>query len=368
MKAIHQYIKIYGRYYCIKQNILILSWYLYRYNKLIQFRGSHYRRKWISIVKKFCIYYLRPRHVESKLEMPIFGNLCLPVHRGFKVFNFKKKNVTKNFSPNTDLTLVKREIEGVRKASLLNFSPKILRWNIKEKWYTEEFIVGKFYYSYKKNNTKFLLEIYQQEIEPCIIQMILLQAPVLTPLRKYVEEIITRIKNKVFYSSKTDRIKYEPIKKFINTVAARLNFEKSCKVYLIFSHGDFSLVNILHAREGIKVIDWESAGLRNPLFDLYNFFFTEQYYQNANINLVTEIGKTISSLRYHLKSKASDLTESIVSSAEIYRWLYYLERIDLLMERKFSNNLLSVILRSINVFSCYEKGYTEPKSFINGAN
>ncbi len=355
MKAIHQYIKIYGRYYCIKQNILILSWYLYRYNKLIQIRGSNYRHKWISIVKKFCICLFRLRQVKSKLEMSIFGNLCLQVHRGFKIFNFKKRKVTKIFSPNTDLTIVKREIEGVRKASLLSFSPKLLRWNTKEKWYTEEFIVGNFFYSYKKNNTKFLLEIYLQEIEPCIIQMILLQAPLRRPLREYVEEIIDRIKNKVFYASKTDKIKYEPIIKFINTIAERLNFEKSIKVLLIFSHGDFSLVNILRAREGIKVIDWESAGLRNPLFDLYNFFFTEKFYQNANINLVTEIGKTISSLRYRLKFKANDLTENIVSSSEIYRLLYYLERIDLLMERKLSNNLISVILRSINVFKCYEK-------------
>ena len=76
--------------------------------------------------------------------------------------------------------------------------------------------------------------------------------------------------------------------RYLNKIGLSLINKEIYKINLVFSHGDYSLVNILRTKNGIKVIDWEGAAFRNPLYDLYNFFFTEIYYKRAKANLVME--------------------------------------------------------------------------------
>ena len=103
------------------------------------------------------------------------------------------------------------------------------------------------------------------------------------------------------------------------------------------------------------VIDWESAGRRSALFDLYNYFFTESYYGRITTDLTSEISEAISSLQSRLTSKAPSIASSLCSLAGVYCRLYTLERVLALLERELSDDLLDVILRSIEVFARYEK-------------
>ena len=75
------------------------------------------------------------------------------------------------------------------------------------------------------------------------------------------------------------------IERFVESVAKRMITKEKTQIDLVCSHGDFSLVNILKSKNGIKVIDWEGLDLRNPLFDFYNYFFTELYYNRPIENL-----------------------------------------------------------------------------------
>lgn len=103
------------------------------------------------------------------------------------------------------------------------------------------------------------------------------------------------------------------------------------------------------------VIDWESAGRRSTLFDLYNYFFTEIYYGRATTNLISEINEAISSLQSRLASKAPDIARTLPPLGQMYRRLYYFERVLMLLERELSGERLDVILRSIQVFNRYEE-------------
>jgi thiamine kinase-like enzyme len=123
---------------------------------------------------------------------------------------------------------------------------------------------------------------------------------------------------------------------------------------LVFSHGDYSLVNILRTKNGIKVIDWEGVAFRNPLYDLHNFFFTELYYKRAKTNLVMEINEAILSMQARFYTKFPDIAKSLELFASTYRRLYYIERVCMLLERELSNQLLNVVIRSIDMFERYE--------------
>ena len=105
----------------------------------------------------------------------------------------------------------------------------------------------------------------------------------------------------------------------------------------------------------MMVIDWESVAYRNILYDLYNYFFTEIYYERVKTNLVPEINHAIWSLQSRLMSQAPDIAKPLISLADCYRRLYYFERIRMLLARELSDKLLNVIVRSIEVFNRYEE-------------
>jgi thiamine kinase-like enzyme len=128
---------------------------------------------------------------------------------------------------------------------------------------------------------------------------------------------------------------------------------------LVFSHGDFSLVNIINTKNGIKVIDWESAGRRSVLFDLHNYFLTEVYYKRATLSIASEIDQAIAMLQARLAPSAPELAKTLPSRVQTYRELYYLERVCTLLDRELNDQRLDVILRSIDVFERYEQAATQ---------
>ncbi|MFH1932394.1 MAG: phosphotransferase [Pseudomonadota bacterium] len=312
----------------------------------------------MNTIKTLVQHQLRLRNNTPVLELPVYGNVCLPVHRGYKVFNFHRKTVVRIFTPDVDQTTVEREIEGVQKASLLDFAPDIRRWNIKERWYEEEFVSGYPCCSTPKSASPMFLRIYYQHVAPRLEKMILLEAPLTTNLIEHVIHTTDILRDSKLSRPELDKTKVNLIRCFVTSMADQINGGKDYPIDLVFSHGDFSLVNILKTKDGIMVIDWEGVGRRNPLFDLYNYFFTELYYRRAEGNLVPEINEAISSLQSHLAPKAPKLAMSLLSLAETYRRLYYVERVRMLLERKPTNKLLNVILRSIDVFNRYEEMVT----------
>lgn len=288
------------------------------------------------------------------LDLSVRGNLCLRVHRGYKVFDFHRKTVTRIISSEVSQSTIINEIEAVRKASQLDFAPNILRWDLKERWYEEDFVSGYPCYSAAESEAGGILKIFHRHIAPCLEQMILLQDPMPTNLMEYIKKAKSIIKDRKLLTPELDVNKVNSISRYVESMVERLSLKKDFQIDLIFSHGDFSLVNILKTKETIKIIDWEGVDRRSALFDLYNYFFTELYYKRAKTSLVAEIKEAISSLQSRLSAKLPELAITLVSLAPIYRELYYLERVCMLLEREPTNKLLEVVLRSIEVFDRYE--------------
>ena len=54
------------------------------------------------------------------------------------------------------------------------------------------------------------------------------------------------------------------------------------------THGDFSEANIVFTKKSLKIIDWEHVSLRNPLYDLAEFWIKRKKYQNEQKYLITK--------------------------------------------------------------------------------
>jgi len=77
-----------------------------------------------------------------------------------------------------------------------------------------------------------------------------------------------RIK-KALFKLKVKDLPKSSIKKFINSGQKKWRFNE---IKLTLSHGDFSEANIVFLKNKVKIIDWEHVALRNPLYDLADFW------------------------------------------------------------------------------------------------
>ncbi len=86
-----RYIKINKEYYQLKQNPLILAWFLILSGSSLQLRFGKKKNPVINCVLKLILHQLRLRKHANAISVSASGNLCLRVHRGFKIFDFRRK-------------------------------------------------------------------------------------------------------------------------------------------------------------------------------------------------------------------------------------------------------------------------------------
>ena len=355
MSAAYSYIKINGLYLQRRQNILWLAWFLFFRSNSLKQRSTFKTRKLLNTLKTFILFRMGLKKLNHIKKFPVNGNLIFKVNGGYRAFNFHHKSVTKIMHRDSRPAKVLAEIEGVQKASNFDFAPKLFEWNTAEHWYEEELIDGVISYSELIAHPDSILKLFDRVIVRCLAEMFSIYSPIPTT----VGEIVARC-NKTWAHDRLNRRCAEPQKldsfyQFIQSIIAKLAARESQAVYLVFSHGDFSLRNMLITQSGLKILDWETTASRSILFDLYNFFLTELYYQRVSTNLVGEIKEAIRSLQAYVIADNSVIANHFVEFAELYRLLYYVERIALLLERGPTDKIFNVIFRSIEVFENFEQ-------------
>ena len=351
----YKYKKLGNHYICMQQNPLLLgSLYLFGYNRLNLNLIGVKRKNILGVLKLFIPFGVKNDKVVS---LPIAGNICIQVHRGYKVFDYTQNTVTKVFSSEIEQSTVEREIRDVKEASKLTYAPRIRRLNLEEKWYMEDFIKGDMGYSTPEAKAGTFFEKYEKVIVQCLEDMLWLQPQTKVSSRNYINEMISSIEKKNLLDTDLDKNKVTEILRYINTLAENLNSRNTKTIYLAFSHGDYSLVNIVQMGKNLGVIDWEGVASRSILFDLYNYFLTELYYGRASKTLGLQVNRAITNLSRMLEKKASYLGREVMTYQELYRKIYYIERLKMLLDREFSNKQLDVAVRSMEVFQSYEQQY-----------
>ncbi len=348
----YTYIPVAGKYYCLQANLNNLAWIF-----IIKFRKLHLnslglkRGQLPRILKVIKIYRNQLKQPPSDTrDLPVFGHMCMPVHRGFKVFNFTSLTATKIFYKGQDDKAAAREVASVREASSLSFTPTLIESAPDNYWYRETFTPG---HRSPKNTQSNPWQIYRTIIVDHLSEMLLSKPQITTGLKDYSEKI-NRSLRRLLVGIQIDNTVKESIEKFIFRISNYLDESDDIRIYCGFTHGDFSFVNFLYDKDRITVIDWETAKQRSIMNDLYNYFFTELYYRRTQSNLLQEIDAAIPLLENRLTQHKTESISSLMSARHIYRWLYYLERMEILLDREMTPNVISVIQRSMEVFNNYE--------------
>ena len=341
----------------------MLRWiyWWYRYN-------SNAFRTNFRILIGFIYYKLQLRNIEPDLELPFYGQLCMFVNRGYKIFDIRRGIVIKIFNLDIDSATIMNEIERMKNVSQIDFAPSIRRWNIEERWYEEDYISGSLE-SGKPPDSKNLLKIFYKYIVPCNITLILYRKPMTRNSVDYVNEIIEILDASRLSRQGLDSKNIRKISNFTHSIVEHLQGYENCPCYLVFTHGDFCPENMLNTKHGLRIFDWESSEYRSALFDFYSYFFYRPVQHNLPVDkLVSEINEALPFFISKLDLKVPDIAKSLLSFEKVYRWLYYIERVSMLVKREKTDKNLDImkyILRYIDVFNCYEEKVNDNLSVLN---
>jgi hypothetical protein len=379
----YQYIKIDDRYYFLQQNPAVLAWIVFLKKSTLDLVYRPYprkiahkipsllQRKWRAFRHNLFVYLALIRYKyfqkipKSALTLPIYGQICKAAHQGYKIFDFRRRVVAKVFDRNVDKNSVLKEIDRLKIVSQMDFAPSLRRWNIEELWYEEDYIEGYLDvdHSYKPaDDSVTAAGKFRHLITSCIETLIFLQAPVTVNLTKYVHDITEKLEGSRLFRQEFERHDKNAIRKikmFFCSITEKLNVGQNYPVYLVFTHGDFCSANILNTKDNIKILDWEHATYRSALFDFYSYFFYRPYRNRISAHeLVLEINEALPSFISNLSLKSPEIAESISSLGKVYRLLYYLERIYMLVERAMTDTNLDE-MESIRIYIDVFKKYEE---------
>lgn len=351
----YQYVKQGRPFICLQQNPFLLLWLVFFKHKSLRLSALRVNRKTgISGFKAVALHALINKKINRGVVLPIRGQLALAVHRGYKVFDLDRKLVTRVINKDVDSSIVCEEIKGVRTAGRLECAPSVKKWDEKERWYEEDYLIGDQQSLFNESESGKLFDLFHSKVQFCLQDLSKLERFTQVNSRRYIEENARIIEDQRLFDPGLNQAKIQKVRTFLSSITAQLLHQVSGETVLTFSHGDFSLVNILSTNRGIKVIDWEGAKFRGLLHDLYNFFLTEIYYNRVGVDIAANVDRSAHDLLKRLinEPSISKLQGSI--SIPFYRRLHYLERLQTLLERELTDQVLDVIIKSIDVFNRFE--------------
>jgi Phosphotransferase enzyme family len=377
---IFQYVKLEKggrRYFCVDQSVFVLAWILFFKNDamrpiivsdtqsfslrlVVRWLRNNYRslRRNLMFLGNFICFKFRFKSPNTAIKLPIYGHLCAPVHKGYKVFDVLGGVVRKVFDHDVNTSVIADEIERLKAVSEFDFAPRLRRWNIAARWYEEEYLRGSTDNPQIPPDSSAVLKKFRRELIQHLNRLTLVQQPVAKPAIDYIAEIMHVLKIDGLANVSSTRSEFFKTKPFLDSMVERLSAEVNCSIVLVFTHGDFIPDNMVITRRGIRLIDWEGAGYRSALFDFYSFFFYRAVCKDVPINTVaSEINQALSFFISQLPRKDPDISASLIRLENVYRWVYYIEQLCGDLKRMLTDRNLNIgefISRDIDAFCQYE--------------
>ena len=309
---------------------------------------------------RFLRYKLKVRSAKEIIEFNIPGEFCVVVNKGYKIFNFRKNSVFKIFRDDVGLDVIRDEIENLQKAARCNASPKLLSWNIDERGYEEEYLRGFNDFTRNALDTGNFLKKFRASVAPILEAIMFCDNPQQVEAKTHYNCRLSKLLQ-VMNDGIYDEGQKEKIKHFIDDIHCRQNLQNffEQKIYLLYSHGDFCPANFVNTADGPQIIDWEGAQTRSALFDFYSYFFYRPVHQVYTFdNLSEEIMAGLNILSEQIYGISPEISENLSTHARLYRHIYYVERICMLLARQKQDTKLdisAIVLRFVEAYHRFEK-------------
>lgn len=289
------------------------------------------------------------------LFLPVFGNIGMKVHRGYKIFDFRRREVNKVFDADVPLAEAEKEIAACRTASVVSSAPRFINTGSNSAWYCEEYVSGAHATAIVAMRSSDYLNLYP-DAQECLLDLVASEPPQERNLVDHIDALAAASYRHRWEDAGIPVREIEPIDDYLNALRAWLEANTdTASLQLVLTHGDFSLVNAIATTDGLRFIDWEGIARGSILGDVFNFAFTEHYYGRTSNHFNSELNALLEKYRAAVMTRCPELHDAVSLPAIFARRLYYLERVRLLLDRDVSLNLLSVIQKSVAMFNDFDR-------------
>jgi len=304
-------------------------------------------RKVIQIVARSKLGLLNSA---QQLELPAPGQIAMQVHGGYKVFDFKNLEVSKVFSQETTSQEASREIAAVGRVSGIAAAPELVATDPELSWYKEEYICGVHATDPVYRNGKSVADFYA-DMEACLADLATCEPAQSLATLGHINKLADLSFRERWLQVGIESNEIDDIEAFVQQLRDWLAaHSQRDQLQLVLTHGDFSLVNAIATDDGLRFIDWEGIAPGGLYSDVFNFLFVERYYGRADADFVEQLPIFLNRYREHVVSCHPELAEAASLDSTYARRLYYLERLNLLLQRSASDNLRNVVNKSIRMF------------------
>ncbi len=307
-----------------------------------------------KIIKAIILGKIRSADPAQVISLPVSAVLGMQVHHGYKMFDFAKNEVTKVFSAGYATAKAHAEIRAAVQASAIAAAPRFVEAEPNSRWFTEEYIRG-------THATKLVAtdssdyQKYYQDAEKCLLELQSSMPVISRSVGEHLKYLVdTPFRDRWLDagapSAEIDAIAdYQQLLK--SWIAGNADADQ---LQLVATHGDFSLVNAIATRDGLRFIDWESVTPGCMFTDIYNFLLVERYYARTSAKFSDEVREILRRFRTATIDSRSDLADAAGLSERLARRLYYLERLRFLLERDVTTNLRQVTQKTIDLFRQFD--------------
>jgi len=337
--------------FCAQSSLLFLAWVLLFKHRRLQLGALGIPRRQVPRILKALVRsrLSTPDRAANTLRLPVFGHISLRVHRGYKLFNLRDRSATKIFDADVDAAEAGRELQAARQAGGLDFAPTVLAGGPQDRWYRETFIPGT---RGSKTQRSDPWPTFQNSAVGQL-KALIESSPLQTiALGDCLADLHRRLTLQLA-DSRLDSDLHRATADFVQHNLAALEPPGDIQLQFALTHGDYSFVNFIYAGKRVYVIDWEGAGQRSLLHDLYNYFFTELYYRRTGEPLAGMIDAAIDLLLGQLDTRR--LLPATSDLRTLYRRMYYLERLEMLLCRDPGETRTRVLRRTLEVFCEHDR-------------
>ena len=352
----YRYHRIGKHLVCVDQSILdVIGTVLFGYDKnRLQSIGLSRpaARKAVQIVARGKLGLLRS---VQQVVLPVPGHVAMRVHRGFKVFDFKHSEVTKVFDADASSEVARKEVAASRQASDVAAAPRFVAEEPGLAWYREEYVCGTHATDAGFRGVKQIPDFYP-DVEACLLDLVACNQPIHVDAATHISRNADCYFRESWLDAGQDANTVDEIVEYRKRLGDWLTSQpKSRRLQLVLTHGDFSLVNAISTSAGLRFIDWEGIASGGLYSDIFNFLFVEQYYDRASDNFIQEMTDFVAKYRDVCRTRFPELRKAADTDLTFARRQYYLERLNLLVNRAVSPNLCKVVCKSIAMFRDFDR-------------
>lgn len=306
---------------------------------------------------KLLLYKFNIISIEKTLDLPLYGQLCIPVYGGYKIFDVFEEKVSKKFFDDIKTSQINKEFVQLKLSDKLKCSPAIIRMNTEQRWYQEEYLKSILPLTNlfeQEQSTKFFFV----HIVPLLKSIIFHESPIELSLSEYINKELCELKYDRYKNYDATRV--AKIKEYIFNIVNFLKPKNKFKIYTALSHGDFNTKNVIVTKSGTKLIDWELIMNRSILHDFFNFYFSFLRNNLIKKDLVNEIENSFQLIYKNFNLNFYNPDQSLNEFFKVYRYVYYFERICSLFKFRtliHPSKKIRNIFRNIDAFQEFEKKF-----------